>query len=327
MFMFIECDLCPKRCRLGLGQRGQCRVRSNVDGKIQAVTYGYPVALHLDPMEKKPLFHFLPGSNIFSVATVGCNLHCKNCQNWEISQANFEDAPAHYLPPEQLIEQVQKNNCASIAYTYTEPLVSYEYIFESAQLAHEQGIKNVLVTAGYANQAPLKDLFKYIDAANIDLKGMSDQFYRQNCSATLAPVLDTIVLAKQMGLHLEITNLIIPTMNDSDQMLKDLVEWICENLGKEHPLHFSRFYPHHRLNNIPATPESTLQRAFYIAQEKGLKHVYIGNLSTANGENTYCPDCHKLLVERKGYRIIENRIQNGKCSYCQREIYGQWGED
>lgn len=322
--MRIKCKLCPKGCVISAGESGECRIRINIDGKLKAVTYGFPVAVHMDPIEKKPLFHFLPGSDILSIATAGCNLHCKNCQNWEISQANPEDVNAYFLPPEKLVKTAIKSGSSSIAYTYTEPLVYYEYTLDSSILAHENGLRNVLVTAGYLNREPLRKLYSYTDGANIDLKAFSDSFYREICGGTLLPVLDSLILAKKMGVWVEVTNLVIPTLNDSEQMIRKLSKWVKENLGPETPLHFSRFYPRYKLTNLPPTPSSTLERARQIAMGEGLYYVYIGNLYTREGENTYCPQCGRVLIKRKGFSVLENNLISGKCKFCDRKVEGVW---
>ena len=323
--MIVQCELCPRNCEIGPGQSGDCRIRINLDGKLCLVTYGHPVAVHVDPVEKKPLNHFLPGTPILSLATVGCNLHCKNCQNWEISQRNPEDSTAAALPPEDIPALARRHNCASVAYTYTDPLAFYEYTLDSAVKVREAGLKNVLVTAGYANAKPLKRLFRHIDAANIDLKAFSDKFYHDICGeATLKPVLNAMVLAKSMGVLVEVTNLLIPTLNDKDEEIGKLCRWVKENLGPETPLHFSRFYPNYRMRNLPPTPAKTLLRAREIARAAGLRHVYIGNLTIADAANTFCPSCRKLLVRRRGYLVQENHLDNGKCPACETEVYGKW---
>jgi len=320
----VQCGVCPKACILEPGERGGCRVRINIDGKLTAVTYGFPCSIHIDPMEKKPLFHFLPGTSVLSLATVGCNLHCKNCQNWEISQCDPENFSAFEILPEKIAALALQENCRSVAYTYTDPVVYYEYALESSIKVHEAGLKNVLVTAGYINKAPWRALCRHIDGANIDLKALSDSFYRDICDATLQPVLDALVVAKESGVLVEITNLLIPTLNDSDTQVQQLVRWIRQNMGAETPLHFSRFFPQHRLRNLPPTPPATLERASQIAEAEGLKHVYIGNLLSERGENTYCPACGKLLIKRKGYSILENTLKHGRCDACNREITGVW---
>jgi pyruvate formate lyase activating enzyme len=322
--MAVQCKLCPKACVIEPGQSGECRIRVNVDGKLLAVTYGHPCAVHVDPVEKKPLFHFLPGTDILSIATVGCNLHCKNCQNWEISQANPEETPAAELPPQQVATLAVRYDCQSVAYTYTEPLVFYEYTLDSCRCARKLGLRNVLVTAGYINEEPMRRLGEFVDAANIDLKALSDPFYRDICRATLKPVLNTLVVCKSMGILVEVTNLLIPTLNDSDEMLRDLCRWVVQNLGRETPLHFSRFFPQFQMKNLPPTPAQTLDRAKQIAEGEGLHHVYIGNITRPGGEDTFCPRCRQRLVSRQRYHVWENRIESGKCPDCGTEVYGIW---
>jgi pyruvate formate lyase activating enzyme len=322
--MLVQCQLCPKGCVIKPGQSGECRVRVNIDGRLVAVTYGHPCSAHVDPIEKKPLFHFMPGTAIFSIATAGCNLHCKNCQNWEISQANPEDVDAYDLPPEKIAAAAQERNCRAVAYTYTEPLVYYEYTLDSCVKVREAGMKNVIVSAGYLNKEPLRKLYAVLDAAKIDIKSMSDAFYRDVCDATLAPVLDACVLAREAGVPVEPTNLVIPTLNDSDDDFRKLARWIVENMGKDTPLHFSRFFPQYQMKNLPPTPEETLDRAKEIAVAEGLYYVYIGNVSRPGAENTYCPSCKKAVIERRGYQVLSNTIADGKCSACGAEIKGVW---
>jgi len=322
--MDVRCDLCPKACAIAPGRSGECRIRVNVDGVLRAVTYGRPCSVHVDPVEKKPLFHFLPGSRILSLATAGCNLHCKYCQNWEISQEDPENLEAYRLPPAEVVALAKREKCPSIAYTYSEPLVYYEYALDSSSAARREGLKNVLVTAGYANRAPLERLFRVTDAANIDLKGFTEEFYRDVCGATLRPVLDALVLAKSMGVLVEVTNLVVPTLNDRDEDFRPLCRWIARNLGRETPLHFSRFHPQYRMKNLPPTPAAALDRARAIALEEGLHFVYIGNLFRPDGETTFCPGCRKPLVERRGFEVLRNRIRSGQCPDCQAKIHGIW---
>ncbi len=324
--MKVQCELCPKLCLIQPGQSGECRVRINIDGVLRSVVYGYPCSIHIDPIEKKPLFHFLPGSSILSIATVGCNLHCKNCQNWEISQANPEEGnvPAYNCPPERLIAEANKYKCPSIAYTYTDPIVYYEYTYDSAKLAQEAGIRNVLVTAGYVNEEPWKKLLQHVDAANIDLKAITEDFYREVCSATLKPVQNALILARASEILVEVTNLVIPTLNDGPEQMRELARWIKMNLGADTPLHFSGFYPRYQMKNLPATSLRTLETARKIAMSEGLNYVYIGNVASKEGQNTYCPDCKKLLIERSGYTILQNRLSLGRCPDCSKEIYGVW---
>lgn len=320
----VQCELCPKLCVIEPGQSGECRVRINIDGVLRTVVYGYPCSVHTDPVEKKPLFHFLPGTGIISVATVGCNLHCRNCQNWEISQANPEESRAMFMPPEQLVEAARRYKCPSIAYTYTDPIVYYEYTYDTAKLAREKGIRNVLVTAGYINPEPWKRLLQYIDAANIDLKGMTDEFYREVCSGTLRPVQQALIEAAASGIVLEVTNLIIPTLNDKPEQIRELCRWVKSNLGSDIPLHFSGFYPRYKMRHLPPTSLAMLETARKIAIGEGLNYVYIGNLQSKEGENTYCPSCRKLLIERTGYTILRNELKEGRCCDCGKEIYGVW---
>ncbi|MBU0677941.1 MAG: AmmeMemoRadiSam system radical SAM enzyme [Verrucomicrobia bacterium] len=322
--MMVQCDLCPKQCVIKPGQSGDCRIRVNIDGKLHAVTYGHPSSVHIDPVEKKPLNHFLPGTSILSIATVGCNLHCKNCQNWEISQRNPEDSSAISLPPEAMPEVARRYGCLSVAYTYTDPSVYYEYALDSCIKVKEAGLRNVLVTAGYMNEKPMRELYQHVDAANIDLKSMSDKFYQSNCSATLQPVLNTLVNAKSMGVMVEVTSLLIPTLNDTDEEIGELCKWIVENMGKDTPLHFSRFHPQYRMRHLPPTPEDTLIRAREIARQSGLYYAYIGNILIEDSATTYCPGCGVELVRRRGYEVLMNKLQDGKCPDCDTEIYGIW---
>ena len=322
--MTVQCELCPKICLIEPGQSGECRVRINIDGVLRTVVYGFPCSTHIDPIEKKPLFHFRPGTKILSIATVGCNLHCKNCQNWEISQANPEDTKAHALPPEKLVQATKYYNCPSLAYTYTDPIIFYEYTYDTAKLARQANIHNVLVTAGYINPEPWKRLLEYVDAANVDLKGITEEFYIQVCSGTLKPVQQALVLAKASGILLEVTNLIIPTLNDKPEQIRQLAHWVKANLGSDTPLHFSRFSPRYKMQHLPPTSPKTLDMAREIAISEGLHYVYIGNIQNKFGQNTYCPGCKILLIERIGYTILQNRLKDGCCPDCGKEIYGVW---
>lgn len=320
----IECEICPRRCMLAPGRSGLCRVRANVDGAIVSLTYGSPCSLAVDPVEKKPLFHFLHGTQILSFATIGCNLRCQFCQNWEISQGKPGDIRAYSITPEELVASAKAEGCNSIACTYTDPTVYYEYALDCARAAREAGVKNVLVTAAYINPQPWRELCRYTDAANIDLKALSDKFYREICGAELQPVLDALVIAKELGVMVEVTNLVIPGLNDSDDDLQRLSRWIKVNLGAETPLHFSRFFPQYRMLDREATPPATLSKAREIAQDEGLHYVYIGNVITEGGENTSCPGCDRLLIERQGYQVLANNLQHGTCPECGTAVYGVW---
>ena len=321
--MLIQCQLCPKGCVLEEGQRGDCRMRVNLDGKLRAITYGYPCAVHVDPVEKKPLFHFYPGSQALSIATAGCNLHCKICQNWQISQSNPEDIPSYKLSPQDLVNLALKENCPMLSYTYTDPFAFYEYTLGTSALAKEHFLKNTLVTAGYLNREPLKKLYQVSDAANIDLKFFDDAMYRKITTGSLKPVLESLVLAKEMDVWLEITHLVIPTINDDFSLIKKMCVWIKDNLGEDVPMHFSRFYPHYLLKNLPQTPVQTLRRARDIALEVGLHFVYIGNV-WGEGENTYCPYDGELLIKRIGFTVTEYNLKDGKCPSCDKPVAGRW---
>jgi pyruvate formate lyase activating enzyme len=320
----VQCELCPKWCVIGPGQSGDCRVRINIDGVLRSVVYGYPCSIHIDPIEKKPLFHFLPGTPILSLATIGCNLHCLNCQNWEISQLNPEQSEAVSAPPEMIVEATQRNKCPSIAYTYTDPIAYYEYAYDTSRLGRQAGLRNVLVTAGYCNPAPWRRLLEVTDAARIDLKGMSDDFYRRFCSGSVGPVQQCLIDAVAAGVHVEVINLIIPTLNDSPDDIRRLARWVRTNMGSDIPLHFSRFFPQYKMQHLPPTPLETLDTARQIALEEGLYFVYIGNIRSPEGENTYCPGCHKLLIERQSYVVLQNVLKAGCCPGCGKKIYGVW---
>ncbi len=322
--MIVQCELCPRNCVVQPGQSGDCRIRVNVDGKLRAVTYGYPSAIHVDPVEKKPVNHFLPGTKIFSIATVGCNMHCKNCQNWEISQCNPEDATAMKLPPEAIPAAARQSGCQSVAYTYTDPSVYYEYAFDSCVRAHEAGLRNVLVTAAYMNLKPWRELCQHVDAVTIDVKAFTEQFYREICGTSLKPVLDCLVAAKSMGVLVEVSNLVIPTLNDTERDIAPLCRWIVENLGRETPMHFLGFFPQYQMRHLPPTPAPTLDRAREIAQAAGLHFVYIGNLLAEDAQNTRCPACQRLLIRRTQHTVLKNDLVGGKCAACQTEIYGIW---
>lgn len=323
-FVTVECLLCPTRCVLAPFDRGACGVRVNVDGRLQSLVYGRPCAVHVDPIEKKPLFHFMPGSKILSLATVGCCLECKFCQNWQISQARPEEARSFSLPPDEVPALARKRDCRAIAYTYTEPTVFFEYMIDTARKAREEGLRNVNVTCGYICREPLDELCGVLDGANVDLKAYSERFYREVCGGRLRPVLDTLVRMKERGVWLEVTNLIVPTLNDSDGDLRRLCRWHARNLGRETPLHFSRFRPDFRLRNLPPTPLSTLIRAREIARAEGLRFIYVGNALVDEGGTTRCPSCGKIVVQRRGYEVIELRLQGNRCARCGATVSGRW---
>jgi len=320
----VQCHLCPKHCVIDINNRGDCRARKNIDGKLISLVYAKPCSAAVDPIEKKPLFHFLPGTDAYSIGTAGCNLHCQWCQNWEISQSNPEDVPYREIEPEKIVQQAIENNCSSIAYTYTEPNIFYEYVLDIAKLARKAKIKNIMVTSAYINQEPLKKLYRYIDAANIDFKGFTEEFYKKYCFAALKPVLEAIKTIHKMKVWLELTNLVIPTLNDDLNQIKKMCELVRNNLGVDVPLHFSAFYPSYKLLNIQRTSPDLLSKARDIALKTGLNYVYIGNVPTKQAENTYCPKCKELLIERSGFSIIKNNIKNKKCPNCKTSIAGVW---
>ncbi|MCK4654394.1 MAG: AmmeMemoRadiSam system radical SAM enzyme [Candidatus Cloacimonetes bacterium] len=320
---YVRCDLCPNCCVLKDKEIGICGVRQNNGGKLYTLVYNKPISIHVDPIEKKPLYHFYPGSQILSLATVGCNLRCNFCQNWTISQSRPNEVQAYNATPEQIIEMAKEYGCESIAFTYTEPTIFYEYMYDIAKLAKENGLKTVWVTCGYINEEPLRKLAKVIDAANIDLKGFSEEFYSTYTTGYLQPVLNTLKIAKEEGMFFEITNLVIPDANDDPVEIRAMCKWIKENLGDEYPLHFSRFFPNYKLTNRPPTPIKTLEMAYDIAKEEGIKYVYIGNVA-GSAEDTLCPNCGKMIIDRSGYMIGDIHIKDGKCEYCGEEIFGKF---
>ncbi len=319
-----RCNLCPRRCVLSPNQKGYCRARKNIGGKLYTLTYGQPVAIHVDPIEKKPLAHVYPGSKSFSIATAGCNLKCKFCQNWEISQLDAERVKVKYVPPEKIVALAKETGSRTIAFTYTEPVIFYEYMLDIAKLAREEGIDCVMHSAGFINEEPLREITPYLTAANIDLKGFKEKFYAAFCEGTLKDTLNTLKILKEEGVWIEITNLLIPGANDSEEDILNLCRWVKENLGEDTPIHFSRFYPMYKLTNLSPTPISSLVRARDIAVKEGLKFIYIGNIPQHIGEDTHCPACGKLLVKRIGYTILKNLLKKGKCSFCGEKIPGVW---
>lgn len=320
----VRCQLCPFGCFLPEGGRGRCRVRTNLGNELFTLVYAYPVALHIDPIEKKPVYHLLPGSGAFSLATAGCNLRCKFCQNWTISQVYPEEIKGQTLTPQDIVKQAKESGCRSIAYTYTEPIIFYEYVHETASLARQNSLYNVLVSAGYINREPLKELAPLFDIIKIDLKGFNPHFYRQIVGGELKYVLDTLVTIRESGVLTEVVNLVVPTLNDNPEEIRAMCRWLKTNLGADTPLFFSRFTPQYRLSNLPPTPLLTLERARETALEEGLNFVYLGNVPGHPGENTYCPECHKLLIHRYGYAVLEYHLQNNRCAYCGRTIPGIW---
>nr|NIO68217.1 AmmeMemoRadiSam system radical SAM enzyme [Anaerolineae bacterium] len=320
------CQLCPKGCIISEGQRGDCRVRENQGGKLYSMVYGNPCTANNDPIEKKPFYHFLPTSYALSLATAGCNLHCKYCQNWTISQVPPEKVDSIDAPPEDVVAAALKVGSQSIAYTYSEPIIFYEYMLAIARLARPKGLKNVVISAGYINPAPLRELCHAVDAIKIDLKGFNQEFYKKVCFGTLEPVLETIKIIQEEGVHLEIVNLVVPTLNDDEDELRELARWIVDNVGPDVPTHFSRFNPQYQLKNLPPTPVETLERARAMAMEEGINYAYIGNVPGHPGDHTYCAHCGERIIQRLGFAVVDYHIVDGKCEYCGNPIPGVWGE-
>jgi pyruvate formate lyase activating enzyme len=321
----LQCEKCPHGCLLiNDGDVGFCRSRVAHNGKIYTIAYGNPCAVHIDPIEKKPLFHFLPATQAFSIAVAGCNFRCLNCQNWQISQVSPKESDNVDLMPDKVVEACANSGCESIAYTYSEPTTFYEYAYDTAKLARERKIHNVWKSNGYISEKPLRRLCKVLDAANIDLKIFDDDVYKKISAGTLAPVLRTLKVFREEGVWLEITNLVIPTWTDNFDAMKRMCEWLCANGLSDAPLHFSRFTPLYKLSQLPPTPTTTLEKAHTIAKQAGIKHVYLGNVAGHWAENTYCPKCGKIVVERRVFSILANNIVSGACKFCGEKIAGVW---
>ncbi len=318
----VECQLCPRRCRVTDLERGYCGVRENRGDVYYTLVYGLPCALNIDPIEKKPLFHFYPGSTALSLATAGCNANCKFCQNWEISQSRPEQTDNLDLPPKTLVDICVQRNVPVIAYTYSEPIIFYEYMNDAAELGHTGSIRSVMITGGFIESKPLADLIPKLDAIKVDLKAIRQQYYRDIVGCELQPVLDGLIQMKKAGIWLEIVYLVVPTLNDSEAELRDLARWIKTYLGPDVPMHFSRFHPQYLLKHLPATPRRTLEMAHEVGVAEGLHYVYLGNLPGHPAESTYCPDCGRLLIERRGYRIGQYNLSENRCPQCHREIPG-----
>jgi pyruvate formate lyase activating enzyme len=319
----VRCNLCRFRCLIGTGTRGICAVRENRGGILYSLVYGKLCAEHVDPIEKKPLFHVMPGSRSYSIATAGCNFHCRHCQNYTISQVD-RNAPIRGTEqtPQEIVQRASENDCRSISYTYTEPTIFYEFAYDTARLARKAGLKNIFVTNGYISREALATIAPFLDAANIDLKGFSEGFYRDVVNARLSEVLDSIIEYRKLGIWLELTTLVIPGLNDTDTELQGIASFIVSNLGIDTPWHVSQFYPTYKLTDRPRTPVDTLRRARDIGRAAGLRYVYEGNVPGEGGENTCCPSCSSVLIKRYGYAIETDRISNGTCPDCGTVIAG-----
>jgi pyruvate formate lyase activating enzyme len=322
----IQCDLCPRDCKLHEGQRGACFVRKMEGGKMVLTTYGRSSGFCIDPIEKKPLNHFYPGTSVFSFGTAGCNLACKFCQNWDISKSKDMDRLMEAAGPEEIAQTAKRMGCKSVAYTYNDPVIFAEYAIDTAVACHEAGLKNVAVTAGYIHSEPRKEFYAVMDAANVDLKGFTDDFYVKNCGGHLQPVLDTLIyLKRETEVWLEITTLLIPTLNDSEEEIRALSEWVFKELGPNVPLHFSAFHPDYKMMDLPPTPAATLRRARTIAQEAGLNYVYTGNVHDPEGGTTYCPSCRAPVIRRDWYEILDYHMtEDGCCQRCGTAIAGKF---
>jgi pyruvate formate lyase activating enzyme len=314
----LQCDVCPRHCQLAEGQRGLCFVRARSGDEIVLTTYGRSSGYCVDPIEKKPLNHFLPGTPVLSFGTAGCNLSCRFCQNWDISKSREVDTLADRAPPEEVARAAARLGCRSVAFTYNDPVIFLEYAVDTAQACREMGIKSVAVTAGYVCPEPRREFFAAIDAANVDLKGFDEGFYRKLCGAELAPVLDTLVyLAHETDVWFEITTLLIPDENDSDAELEAMSRWVVERLGPDVPWHFTAFHPDYRLRDKPPTPQATLGRARAIAKSHGVRHVYTGNVHDRSGQSTYCSGCDATLIGRDWYVLSEWNLEgDGRCRAC-----------
>ena len=319
----VECFLCAHRCLIAPGKFGICGVRENRQEKLVTHVYGKVIAAHIDPIEKKPLYHFLPGSTSFSIATVGCNFRCPFCQNWQISQVTKEDRgfeDGYELPPEEIVRQARERGCRSISYTYTEPTIFFEYAYDTARLAKQQGLANVFVTNGYMTEEALQTIRPYLDAANVDLKAWREETYKKVCGARLEPVLDSIRRMKEFGIWVEVTTLVVPGLNDTEEELRAIARFIA-GVSTDIPWHVSRFHPDYKYTDARPTPVATLKKALSFGQAAGLLYVYIGNV-WGESEDTHCPECQRTILRRSGFFVEENRVKDGRCPHCGASIAG-----
>ncbi|MEM2784194.1 MAG: AmmeMemoRadiSam system radical SAM enzyme [Nitrososphaerota archaeon] len=317
----VQCLICPHKCIIFPDKLGICRTRKNIDGKLFSIAYGEITSIAMDPIEKKPLYHFWPGNYTLSISTFGCNFRCPWCQNWSISQVNFEEAYTRSMKPEEIILIAKREGSRIISYTYNEPLIWFEFVMDTAKLAKKEGMKNVLVTNGYTLIDTFKDLAPYIDAANVDIKGFTKDFYKKYCGGEMEYVLEATKYMKKSGIHVETTYLIVTTVNDSREEIKKMCEWHLNELGSDTPLHFSRFFPMYKFTGVEATPIKTLEMAAEIAKSYGIKYVYLGNILGSEFENTYCPKCGRAVIERVGYDIVSWSLdKDNKCTNCGEKI-------
>jgi pyruvate formate lyase activating enzyme len=320
----VHCVLCPRECLIGDGERGFCRNRENREGKLYTVVHGKPCAVNIGPIEKAPLYHFVPGHFRLCVTCASCNLRCKYCHNWLLSQRSLEELDHYPHTPGEIVQEAKNRGLQSISFTYTEPTVYYEYLYDISVIAKRMGMRTSIVSNGYINREPLLKLLPVLSAVKIDLKGFSDTFYEEVSSATLGPVLKSLIAVREEGVWLEIVNLVVPTLNDDTKMIDGMCRWIKENLGLDTPLHFTRFFPNYKLTHLPATPISTLEGAYEVAKRNGLRYVYIGNVPGHTYNSTFCPSCNRRIIHRTHFDILEMNIVNGKCGFCNFPIEGIW---
>ena len=323
----VKCVLCPRECEVADVERGYCGVRENQRGEYQTLVYGALCSANIDPIEKKPLFHYLPGTVAFSIATAGCNIECKFCQNWQISQFRPEQVRSTLIEPARLVQICKGRSCPTLAYTYSEPVIFYEYMHDVAKLARAQGIGSVMISNGYIQEKPLRQLCKQLTGVKIDFKAFTERFYREQCAGELKPVQETLKVLKDVGIWFELVVLIIPTLNDSPDEIKQMSAWILEHLGPDVPLHFTRFHPTYRVTDLPRTPIATLERSRELALSAGIHYVYAGNVPNHPGENTFCHKCGTELIRRVGFKVVSNRIAEGKCPQCSTAIPGVWSQE
>ncbi len=320
----IECQLCPRKCQVGDKERGYCGARENRGGSYYTLVYGNPCSANIDPVEKKPFFHYMPGTLAFSIATAGCNLNCKFCQNWQISQFRPEQVKSLKMSPSDIVSTALQYECSTIAYTYSEPTVFYEYMKDCAITGKSKNIRSLLISAGYIESQPLQELLPYLAAVKIDLKSFSEKYYSDICNGELKPVLETLKTLKKSNIWFEIVYLMVPTLNDNPDEVKNMCQWIIDDLGPDVPIHFTRFHPEYLLTNLPSTPVESLETAYDIAKAKGINYPYVGNVYGHKGENTFCPKCDSLLISRQGFQVQIKSLVNGHCAKCGMAIPGVW---
>jgi pyruvate formate lyase activating enzyme len=320
----VQCLLCPRECLITEGKRGFCRNRENREGTLCTLVYGYPAVVDIGPIEKAPLYHFVPGHFRLCLTCASCNLRCKHCQNWHLSQKSFEELNHYSYSPSEIVRQTKKQGLNSVSFTYTEPTVYYEYLYDISLIARENRIKTSIVSNGYINREPLLKLLAVLDAVKIDLKGFSEEFYKEVCSASLKPVLESLQTIRSANVWLEIVNLVIPTLNDDPKMIGEMCQWIKENLGAETPLHFTRFLPNYKLMHLYPTAISTLEQAYDVAKRNGLRYVYVGNVPCHAYNSAYCPFCNQKVIHRTHFDVLEMNVVDGKCKFCDSSIEGKW---